>query len=58
MFAPLYRSLIVKKYLQKVTPIWPLLPVQTGSQILILKKTISQQPQEVNSQFLHHCTDC
>ena len=57
MFAPLYRSLIVKKYLQKVTPIWPLLPVQTGSQSLILKKIISQQPQEVNSQFLHHCTD-
>ena len=35
MFAPLYRSLIVKKYLQKVNPIWPLLPVQTGSQSLI-----------------------
>ena len=31
IFAPLYRLLIVKKYLQKVTPIWPLLPVQTGS---------------------------
>ena len=38
MFAPLYRSLIVKKYLQKVTPIWPFLSVQTGSQSLILKQ--------------------
>ena len=38
VFAPLYRSLIVKKYLQKVTPIWPLLPVQTGSQSLIWKQ--------------------
>ena len=57
IFAPLYRSLIVKKYLQKSDPIWPLLPVQTGSQSLLLKKIISQQPQEVNSQFLHHCTD-
>ena len=57
IFAPLYRSLIVKKYLQKSDPIWPLLPVQTGSQSLLFKKIISQQPQEVNSQFLHHCTD-
>ena len=89
IFAPLYRSLIVKKYLQKSDPIWPLLPVQTGSQSLArgkftifaqivvcqkictpiwpllpvqtgsncIKKIISQQPQEVNSQFLHHCTD-
>ena len=107
IFAPLYRSLIVKKYLQKSDPIWPLLPVQTGSQSLLLKKhistttrgkfkifaplyrslilkkvftkrwpqfdlyflckpevkveylkkIISQQPQEVNSQFVHHCTD-
>ena len=57
MFAPLYRSLIAQKHLQKVTPILPLLPVQTGSQSLILKKIISQQPQEVNSPFLHHCTD-
>ena len=54
---PLYRSLIVKTYLQKVTPIWPLLPVQTGSQSLLLKQIISQQPQEVNSQFVHYCTD-
>ena len=57
IFAPLYRSLIVKKYLQKVTPIWPLLPVQTGSQSLLLKQIISQQPQEVNSQFCTYCTD-
>ena len=35
-----------------MTPIWPLLPVQTGSQSLIFKKIISQQPQEVHSQFL------
>ena len=35
----------------------PLLPVQTRSQSLILNKIISQQPQEVNSQFLNHCTD-
>ena len=40
-----------------MTPIWPLLPVQTGSQSLLLKQIISQQPQEVNSQFLHYCTD-
>ena len=36
-----------------MTPIRPLLPVQTGSQSLLLKKIISQQPQEVNSQFLY-----
>ena len=40
-----------------MTPIWPLLPVQTGSQSLVLKQIISQQPQKVNSQFLHYCTD-
>ena len=89
-----------------MTPIWPLLPVQTGSQSLIFKtnhisttargklffctivqivnsqkeitkrlpnltftfcpnwkskfninKIISQQPQEVNSKLLNHCTD-
>ena len=40
-----------------MTPIWPLLPVQTGSQSLLLKQIISQQPQEVNSQFVHYCTD-
>ena len=57
IFAPLYRSLIVKKYLQKSDPIWPLLPDQTGSQSLLLQKIISQQPQEVNSQFVHYCTD-
>ena len=57
IFAPLYRSLIVKKYLQKSDPIWPLLSVQTGSQSLQLKQIISQQPQEVNSQFVHYCTD-
>ena len=57
IFTPLYRSLIVKKYLQKVTPIWPLLPVQTGSQSLLLKQIISQQPQKLNSQFSHLCTD-
>ena len=34
-----------------MTPIWPLLPVQTGSKSLLLKQIISQQPQEVNSQF-------
>ena len=34
-----------------VTPIWPLLPVQTGSEYVIFQKIISQQPQEVNSQF-------
>ena len=38
--ALLYRSLILKKYwYKKVTPIWPLLPVQTGSQSLIFKKS-------------------
>ena len=42
---------------KKLTPIWPLLPVQTGSQSLPLKQIISQQPQEVNSQFVHYCTD-
>ena len=57
IFTPLYRLLIAQKHLQKVTPIWPLLPVQTGSSCLIFKKIISQQPQEVNSQSLHHCTD-
>ena len=36
----------------KLTPIWPLLPVQTGKQILILKK--NQQPQEVNSQIVNY----
>ena len=41
----------------KVTPIWPLISVQTGSQSLRFKKIISQQPQEVNSLFLYHCTD-
>ena len=46
-----------QKILQKSDPIWPLLPVQTGSQSLIFTKIISQQPQEVNSQFLHYCTD-
>ena len=46
-----------KNIFKKVTPIWPLLPFQTRSQSLIFKKIISQQPQEVNSQFLHHCTD-
>ena len=40
--ALLYRSLILKKNIyKKVTPIWPLLPVQTGSQSLILKNHIS-----------------
>ena len=29
----------------------------TINQSLILKKIISQQPQEVNLQFVHHCTD-
>ena len=57
IFTPLYRSLIVKKYLPKSDPIWPLIPVQTGSQSLLLQKIISQQPQEVNSQFVHYCTD-
>ena len=37
MFAPLYRSLIVIKIYQKVTPISLLLHVQTGSQSLIFK---------------------
>ena len=39
--ALLYRSLILKKNIyKKVTPIWPLLPVQTGSQSWIsLKKS-------------------
>ena len=32
IFTPLYRSLILSKYnYRKVTPNWPLLPVQTGS---------------------------
>ena len=57
MFEPLYRSLIVKQNYKKVTSIWPLLSVQTGSQSLILNKIISQQPQEVNSKCLNHCTD-
>ena len=46
-----------KNIYKKVTPIWPLLPVQTGSQSLVLKQIISQQPQKVNSQFVHYCTD-
>ena len=50
MFAPLYRALIVQKYLQKDDPNF------TGSQFII-SKNISQQPQEVNSQVLYHCTD-
>ena len=106
IFPPLYRSLIVKNIYTKVTPIWPLLPVQTGSESLTFKtnhistttigkftifaplyrslfckkylqkgdptltfvqtgsqcwifflKVIPQQPQELNLQFLHHCTD-
>ena len=56
MFAPLYRSLFCKKYLQKGDP--TLTFVQTGSQCWIFfLKVISQQPQELNLQFLHHCTD-
>ena len=41
----------------KATPISPLIFLQTGNQSLILKKIISQQPQEVNLLFLYHCTD-
>ena len=47
-----------KSIYTKVTRIWPLLSVQTGSQSFIFKQIISQHPQEVNLQYLHHCTDC
>ena len=55
IFALLYRSLILEErsiFTNKVTPIWPLLLVQTGSHKFNIKTIISQQPQEVHSQFL------
>ena len=57
MFAPLYRSLIVKKYLQKVTQFDLYFLSKPEVKVYYLKQIISQQPQEVNSQFLDHCTD-
>ena len=59
MFAPLYRSLIVKKYLQKGDPnlTFTSCPNRKSKLNIYFLKIISQQPQEVNSQFLHHCTD-
>ena len=38
-----------------MTPIWPLLPVETGS--WIFQKIISHEPQEIFSQYLHHLKD-
>ena len=56
--ALLYRSLILKKIFTKR---WPQFDNYFLSKpevkVEYLKKIISQQPQEVNSQFLHHCTD-
>ena len=56
--ALLYRSLILKKIFTKR---WPQLDLyflyKPEVKVYYLKKIISQQPQEVNSQFLHHCTD-
>ena len=57
IFAPLYRSLIVKKYLQKSDPNLTFTSCPNRSLSLLLQKTISQQPLEVNSQFVHYCTD-
>ena len=40
IFEPLYRSLTCQQiFTKKVTPIWPLIPVQTGSQSLIFTKS-------------------
>ena len=38
-----------------MTPIWPLLPVETGS--LIFQKIISHEPQKIFLQSLHHLKD-
>ena len=58
MFAPLYRSLIVKKYLQKSDPNLTFTSLSKPEvKVYYYKKIISQQPQEVNSQFVHYCTD-
>ena len=38
-----------------MTPLWPLLPVETGS--WIFKKIISHEPQKVFLQSLHHLKD-
>ena len=54
MFPPLYRSLFVKNiFIKKVTLIWPLLLVQTGSQGLIpLNKIVSENPHRVKFTIL------
>ena len=53
MFAPLYRSLIVTKKLQKDDPNLTFTSCPNRkSKVNILK--ICQQQQEVNSQSLHH----
>ena len=57
IFAPLYRSLIVKKYLQKSDPNLTFTSCPNRKSKFTIKKIISQQPQEVNSQFVHYCTD-
>ena len=56
-FAPLYRSLIVKKYLQKSDPNLTFTSCPNRKSKFNIKTIISQQPQEVNSQFVHYCTD-
>ena len=58
IFGPLYRSLIVKKYFTKKWPQFDLYFLSKPEvKVYYLKKSISQQPQEVNSQFVHYCTD-
>ena len=52
IFAPLYRSLIVKKYLQKGDPNLTFTSCPNRKSKFNIKKIISQQPQEVNSQFV------
>ena len=57
--ALLYRSLIVKKYLQKSLsdPNLTFTSCPNRKSKFNIKTIISQQPQEVHFQFLNHCTD-
>ena len=56
--ALLYRSFILKKIFTKRWPQFDLYFLSKSEvKSLLLKQIISQQPQEVNSQFVHYCTD-
>ena len=57
LFASLYRSLIVNKYLQEGDPNLTFTSCPNRKSKFNIKKIISQQPQEVNSKLLNHCTD-